>query len=1035
MTYNVTFRKLKQKFWLIQLVLWLVCLFLLPVTSTLAQSGEKSQSILTKSLEPRVLVLHSYHHGFTWSDNISKGIQSVLKEQGRRIEVLFEFMDTRRINSKEYFQELKNLYKTKYAERKIEVIICCDDHAFNFILENGEDIFPDVPMVFCSVSGYQPWMRQGRQITGLQESIDIKSTLDTALKLHSGIKEVAVITDMTRTGRALKITAEKVFRNYKGRVKFRYLENLTIEELQENVASLSKGTLVFLFIFSRDKAGRVFSHEENLKILAEKCNVPIYAVWEFYLGHGIVGGKLTSGVAEGRMAGEMAKRILQGERALDIPLQESPVQYMFDSRQLERFNIQALNLPQESIIINRPFSFYETYKTLIWRTIAVIFVLCVVIGFLMQNIIMRRKAEDALGKSEKMYRFIADNVQDVIWTRDMDLRLTYISPSILVQQGYTVKEAMERTLEETWPSDSLKLVREVFAEELKIENQEEAKDLSRSRTLEVEVKCKDGETIWTEAKMSFLRDQTNSPTGIIGVTRDISERKQTEAALRESEERYRLLVENANEAIFIVEDGMVKFPNFKTVEMTGYSEKELSEIPFANMIHADDREMVLERRRRRLLGETLPSTYSFRMINKSGGELFVQINTVLINWAGRPATINFIRDITEQKRLEDQLQQAKKMEALGILAGGVAHDLNNVLSGIVSYPDLLLMQIPEDSPLIKPILTMQDSGKKAADIVQDLLTLARRGVVAEDVVNLNEIISEYLKNPEHEKLKSFHPRVEVVTSLEPDLFNISGSPVHLSKTVMNLVSNAAEAMPDGGKIFISTENRYIDKPISGYDSIAEGDYTTLTVSDTGIGISPEDRERIFEPFYTKKVMGRSGTGLGVAVVWGTVKDHKGYIDVQSIEGKGTTFTLYFPATRRTRANEKAVLPIEHYRGKGESILVVDDAKKQREIVSNLLTTLGYMVDTVSSGEKAIDYMKKNTVDLLILDMIMGPGIDGLETYKKIIEIHPRQKAIISSGFSETDRVREAQRIGAGEYIKKPYTLEKIGIAVRAELDK
>jgi PAS domain S-box-containing protein len=398
-------------------------------------------------------------------------------------------------------------------------------------------------------------------------------------------------------------------------------------------------------------------------------------------------------------------------------------------------------------------------------------------------------------------------------------------------------------------------------------------------------------------------------------------------------------------------------------------------------------------------------------------------------------SIIILRDISEQKKLEAQLQRAQKMEALGILAGGVAHDLNNVLSGIVSYPDLLLKQIPEDSPLIKPMLTMQDSGKKAANIVQDLLTLARRGVVVEEVVNLNEIISEHLKNPEHEKLKSFHPRVEVETSLESDLFNISGSPVHLSKTVMNLVSNAAEAMADGGKVFISTENRYIDRPISSYDSIEEGDYVTLTVSDTGVGISPEDNERIFEPFYTKKVMGRSGTGLGMAVVWGTVKDHKGYIDVQSTEGKGTTFTLYFPATRRARDKEKTILPIENYMGKGESILVVDDAKQQREIVFNLLTTLGYIVDTVSSGEKAVDYMKNKTADLLILDMIMDPGIDGLDTYKKIIEIHPGQKAIIASGFSETYRVREAQKLGAGQYIKKPYTLGKIGIAVRDELDK
>ena len=405
-------------------------------------------------------------------------------------------------------------------------------------------------------------------------------------------------------------------------------------------------------------------------------------------------------------------------------------------------------------------------------------------------------------------------------------------------------------------------------------------------------------------------------------------------------------------------------------------------------------------------------------------------------------SVVYNRDLSNQKRaqeekqkLQDQLQRAQKMETVGTLAGGVAHDLNNILSGLVSYPELLLLEMPEDSPLRKPILTIQKSGEKAAAIVQDLLTLARRGVAVTEVVNLNLIISEYVKSPEHERLISFHPGVHLRTNLEADLLNILGSPVHLSKTVMNLVSNAAEAMSDGGRIFISTENRYIDSLIRGYDNVAEGDYVVLTITDSGVGISSKDIERIFEPFYTKKAMGRSGTGLGMAVVWGTVKDHKGYIDIQSVEGKGTTFTLYFPMTRKEIARDKSLLSIEDYMGKGESLLVVDDVEEQREIASRILKKLGYSFTTVSSGEEAVDYLKDNSADLLILDMIMDPGIDGLETYKRILEFHPGQKALIVSGFSETDRVKEAQRLGAGAYVKKPYLLEKIGLSVRNELDR
>jgi signal transduction histidine kinase len=384
---------------------------------------------------------------------------------------------------------------------------------------------------------------------------------------------------------------------------------------------------------------------------------------------------------------------------------------------------------------------------------------------------------------------------------------------------------------------------------------------------------------------------------------------------------------------------------------------------------------------------------------------------------------------------ERKLLHAQKMEAIGTLAGGIAHDLNNILSGLVSYPDLLLMDLPEDSPLRDPVLTIQKSGEKASIMVQDLLTMTRRGVAVTKVVDLNQIISEYVGSLEYNKLKSYHPDVEVKTQLRSNLLKISGSPVHLSKVIMNLVSNAAEALPKGGKITITTQNRYIDMPVGSYDDVEEDDYVVLTVADNGMGISSENLERIFEPFYTKKVMGRSGTGLGMAIVWGTVKDHKGYIDVESKEGKGTVFTLYFPVTRQETEEITTNLIIKDYMGNGESILVVDDVEEQRYVAQGLLRKLGYSVATVASGEEAVEYVKKRSLDLLVLDMIMEPGIDGLETYKRILKLHPGQRAIITSGFSQTNRVKEAQKLGVGAYVKKPYMLEKIGMAIKKELKK
>jgi CheY-like chemotaxis protein len=301
-------------------------------------------------------------------------------------------------------------------------------------------------------------------------------------------------------------------------------------------------------------------------------------------------------------------------------------------------------------------------------------------------------------------------------------------------------------------------------------------------------------------------------------------------------------------------------------------------------------------------------------------------------------------------------------------------------------------------------------------------------------LNLNDIVLECRNSPEFAALSSYHPNIRLKTNLEAHLLNISGSAVHLGKSLINLVSNAAEAMPQGGAVTIKTRNQYLDKPVSGYDEVREGDYVVLSVSDTGEGIPAGDLKRIFEPFYTKKVMGRSGTGLGLAVIWGTVKDHSGYINVESQEGKGTIFTLYFPVTREEITREQVPVAAAEYKGSGESILVIDDVKEQRELAGTMLKKLNYTVATVSSGEEAVEYLKQNAVDLVVLDMIMDPGMDGLDTYAKILESHPHQRAIIVSGFSETDRVSQAQALGAGTYVRKPYIMEKLGLAVRAELN-
>ncbi|MCP4671484.1 MAG: response regulator [Desulfobacula sp.] len=526
---------------------------------------------------------------------------------------------------------------------------------------------------------------------------------------------------------------------------------------------------------------------------------------------------------------------------------------------------------------------------------------------------------------------------------------------------------------------------------------------------------------------------------------EIDERLKTEQALKISEKKYRDIFESGVSGIYQTTlQGNLLNVNPKMASIFGYESsdsmiKEISDV--GKQVYVDP--LYRDKLIKKILQDDIVPDLEAQVYKKNREKIWALINARAVkNKNGDFKYIEgFVTDITKRKeaefeknKLQEQLIRSKKMESVGLLAGGVAHDLNNVLSGLVTYPDLILMDIPENSRLKNLILQIKDSGNMAAAIVQDLLALARRGVTNTEVLNFNILINEYFNSSAYKNLNYFHNNVFIKTLLEPDLFNIKGSAIHIKQIIMNLVSNAAESMPAGGDIIVSTRNQYIDKPVTGYDEIKEGDFVVFTIKDHGMGIKPEYLNKIFEPFYTKKIMGRSGTGLGMSVVWGVVQDHKGYIDIKSIMGKGTKFDLYFPATRQNIAEPEKIVLIENYTGNGESILIVDDIEKQRDITTTLLKKLNYSPKAISSGELAVEYIKNNSPDLVVLDMIMDPGIDGLETYKQIIKINPGQKAIIVSGFSEDEKVKEAQKLGAGKYVKKPYTLEKIGLAIKNELN-
>jgi len=631
-------------------------------------------------------------------------------------------------------------------------------------------------------------------------------------------------------------------------------------------------------------------------------------------------------------------------------------------------------------------------------------------------------------RESERYQELFEGVADMVFIHNLDGEFVELNEVALKMLGFSREVLLERSFRELVPEAERDAIDETFGQILPIQNELFfTTRLLDCNGLKIDVEC------------HARRIHYNGQDVVLNVVRDISARVRAVKALNESQQRLLTVMDGIHATIYVadLDTHEVLFMNrhMKDVYGENYQRRKCYQVtrrlsePCKFCTNSALRKMPDDGKREIMWEGQNPITNIW----------YVNYDRI-VNWIdGREVKMQISFDVSHMKELEiqrlkaeQQLRRSQKMEAIGAVAGGVAHDLNNILTGVVSYPDLLLMDLPEDSPLRSVVMTIRETGLKAAAIVQDLLTLSRRSVIRNEVVNLNDIIRNYLNSPEHQRLLQEFPQIKIELDLHPDLLNILGSTVHLAKTVMNLILNAVEAIEDHGTVTVSTRVETIGGT-AGPAGIEPGEYVVVVVTDDGCGITKEDKERIFEPFFSKKMVGRSGTGLGMAVVWGTVEDHEGYIDLVSEPGEGSTFTLHFPVTRKELLQEQLFVGREEFAGKGESILVVDDMPEQREIVSMMFSQLGYTVITADSGEEAVKYLQTNRVDLVMLDMIMENGLNGLETYREILKLHPSQKAIVASGYTETDQVKEVIRLGAGCYIRKPYLFEEIASAVKAEL--
>jgi PAS domain S-box-containing protein len=627
----------------------------------------------------------------------------------------------------------------------------------------------------------------------------------------------------------------------------------------------------------------------------------------------------------------------------------------------------------------------------------------------------RRSFEDQLREASLMLEAMLNAIPDIIGVQDPHHRILRFNKA-----GYEFFGLGEADL-------IGKCCFELLGQSAPCDNCVTTRILVSSEPAQME-KYIDSRGIWMDIRAYPILDMDGRVVRIVEHWRDITMIKRNEASLVESEEKYRLLVENANEAIFIYQDNQVRFYNEKareTARRIGLIDKRQ---PMINFLHPDDRGDAPDCLQRRLNSEEdNPSAMMFRLVDVDGESIWVELNTVTITWQGKPATLNFIRDLTESKKLERQFQEAQRMESLGTLAGGIAHDFNNLLMGIQGNVSLMYLELDEDHELIEKVQCIEDCVESGSRLTKQLLGFARGGKYVVKPMDMNKIMQNSA-----EMFGRTRKSIMMHGNYEKDLWTVVVDRSQIEQVLVNLFLNAWQAMQGSGDIYLDTHNVHLDEEFVLPYEVQPGRYVKISVRDTGIGMDEATQRRIFEPFFTTQEPGR-GTGLGLASAFGIIKNHNGFIAVSSQFGKGSTFEVYLPASDKKPELEEP--HSESIKTGSETILLVDDEDYIIDVGRLMLESLGYTLLTANCGRTAIDIFCKNqdVIDLVVLDLVM-PDIDGEIVFCQIREMDPNIKVLFASGHYVVEQTRALLESGLSDFIQKPFNIRQLSTKIRTILD-
>lgn len=877
----------------------------------------------------QVLILNSYHAGYEWTDKIVDGVTETLNAKFPNIKLYIEYMDSKRHFTDEYSQQLYDMYRYKYNKMKFDVVICSDDNAFNFLLKHHKKLFPGTPVVFSGVNNFRASLLKGQnQFTGVLEWFDVKQTIEIALKHYpNNTQQIIFMSDKTVTGKFLwKQTQEQIQDIKNIDVVLSDLSELYWSEILEKIQRMPDDSVVLFLAFFRDKSGKYFPFPETFSLISAKCNVPIYGMWEEFLGIGIVGGRLVTGYFQGKKAGEMAVSILNGEEVSNIPVvKESPNRYMFDYTQMKRWGIKVPDLPKDSIVINKPYSFYEENKVLIWCIIAVIIFQMVIIISLLVYRLKRRQAEKELRQTKERYRMVAEQAGQMIYDYNISTGQISWSGDVLAITGFTIDEFQKVDIsgwEKLIHPDDRKATLEML---------DEAMSKCSNYQVDYRFKHKDGTYLYVEDSGLFLTDKKGNARQMLGIMKDIKERKQAEEALRESEERFRQVVESAEEWVWEIDSSALYTYASPVVEkLLGYKPEEIvGKKHLYDLIHPDDHDAT-EKEILELFAKKKPFfRFLNRNVHKNGHIVWLSTSGLptidekgkLLGYRGTDV------DITERKKAEEELAKHREhleelirertaelekrvseveqlnramvnlMEDLRLsnenlettthqlgnankeleaFSYSVSHDLRAPLRSVDGFSQILLEDYSD---------VLDEKGKHYLERAR--AGTQKMGQLIDDVLNLSRIGRQAMKM---KKINMASIAREVYNSLEDEWkgrkvdFDVHKCPpaaadLNLIQIVfMNLLSNALKF----------TRNRKTAKIEVGSET--KDEQTVFFVKDNGVGFNMKYADKLFSPFQRLHLVEEyEGTGIGLAIVQRIIHRHGGRIWVESEMDVGTTF--------------------------------------------------------------------------------------------------------------------------------------------------